>query len=75
MWHVHVLWHVACQDKTENRFFNITFFNSLLILPANLDSLCKSFNIKNKKDVFPFPRNATFFEYLKKNYAFLNTKH
>lgn len=32
----------------------IYFYDSLLILPASLDNLSKSFGIKNKKTIFPF---------------------
>jgi hypothetical protein len=40
--------------KNSKRANTIIFYDSYLLLPASLDSLSKSFNIKNKKSIFPF---------------------
>jgi hypothetical protein len=34
--------------------YGVTFFDSLLLLPASLEDLCKSFDIPDGKGIFPF---------------------
>lgn len=40
--------------KLNKKPYTITIYDSYLLLPASLDSLGKSFNIENKKSIFPF---------------------
>ena len=40
--------------KVSDKPYTLTFYDSYLLLPASLNSLGKSFNIENKKSIFPF---------------------
>lgn len=37
-----------------NNKYGISFRDSLLLLPSSLKNLCNSFNVENKKSIFPF---------------------
>ena len=41
-------------DAKNKIEYNLTFFDSKLILPASLRDLSKSFGVENKKDFFPY---------------------
>jgi hypothetical protein len=41
-------------NQKNNRKCRLIFYDSYLLLPASLNNLSKSFNIQNKKSIFPF---------------------
>jgi hypothetical protein len=41
-------------NKINNKKCRLIFYDSYLLLQASLNSLSKSFNIENKKSIFPF---------------------
>lgn len=41
-------------NKNTNRKYRLVFYDSYLLLPASLSKLSESFNIKNRKSIFPF---------------------